>query len=127
MTMQLSTTMPNERMSTQSVIQFNSSPQAMNRPKEMNMVIGMVSAETSATRIGSSSITTMMTATTAMASSLRNFITASSTTFDWSVMLYSVMSRGRASWNSAICSFTASPIATMSLPFFISTDSSRHL
>ena len=127
MTIELSTTMPSDKMSTQSVMQFSSSPQAMNSPSEMKMVMGMVPAATSAVRSGNSSITTTMTAMTAMASSLRNFFTASSTTFDWSVMLYSVMSLGSVSSNSAIWRFTASPIATMSWPFFISTDSSRHL
>ena len=93
-TIELSTIIPRVTINAASVTVFNSMLNAWNRPKEMKMVIGIVEAATSATLIGSRSITTAITATIAMTSSRRKFFTLSSTTWLWSVMRKMVTSSG---------------------------------
>ena len=65
------------------------------------MVIGMVEAATSATRIGMSNSTTMMTATTAITSSRRKLTTESFTTFGWSVIRNSLTLGGSVGSNAS--------------------------
>ena len=56
-TIELSTIIQRVTINAASVTVFNSMLNAWNRPKEMKMVIGIVEAATSATLIGSRSIT----------------------------------------------------------------------
>ena len=86
MTMELSTIIPSDMISTASVTVLSSIPKALNSPRDMNMVMGMVDAATRATLMGSRSMTTITTATMAMTSSSRKFATLSLTTWLWSVM-----------------------------------------
>ena len=67
----------------------------------MNMVIGIVEAATNATRIGSSNITTITTATMAISNSFKKLFTLSPTTSLWSVMRNMFTSDGSSFLNSS--------------------------
>ena len=96
-------------------------------PNDEKMVIGMLRADTSATRRGMSRMTTMMTEMTDMSSSRRKFSTDSLTTLLWSVMVLMCTSPGRDCSKSSIILCTSLPIFTMSFPGRISMDRSTHL
>ena len=96
-------------------------------PTDEKMVIGMLRADTSATRRGISRMTTMMTEMTDMSSSRRKLSTDSLTTLLWSVMVLMCTSSGRDCSKSSIILCTSLPIFTMSFPGRISMDRSTHL
>ena len=95
-------------------------------PTELNMVIGIDMADTSATRRGISNTTTMITDITDISNSRRKFTTDSLTTLLWSVIMLRRTSFGSSCLKSSICLRTSLPIFTMSLPGRISTESSTH-
>ena len=125
--MELSTIIPSVTIRAARVTVFSSMPNVANMPIDMNMVTGMVDAAIRATRNGSRSITTMITAITAITNSCRKLVTLSSTTLLWSVMRSMLTSDGSSCLKSSITLFTSLPISTMLQPFFISMLSNTHL
>ncbi len=78
-TIELSTIIPKTTIKAAKVTVFSSIPINLNIPIDMNTVIGIVDAATSATLIGSKSITTITTATIAIKSSPKKLVTDSFT------------------------------------------------
>ncbi len=99
---------------------------AWKSPKEMKMVIGMVDEAIDATRIGSSSITTIITAIMAMRSSSKKLVTLSLTTFGWSVIFVILTSCGSSFSKLLSILLIFEPISVMLRPCFISTLSTKH-
>ena len=124
-TMALSTTIPNTTIKPANETVCSSTPNAYKIPIVMKMEIGMVAPATAATRKGSKSIVTIITAKMAMANSFKKCVMECPTACGISAIFATCTSGEILPFSVCNVSSTVSPKETMLLPGCISKEISR--
>ena len=125
--MELSTIIPSTTIRAASVTVFSGMPTVYMMAIDMNMLIGIEVAATTADLKGNRIIITAITIIMAMNRSRTNEVTDSSTTLGWSAMRLMETLLGSSFSNDLSTSSTCWPYSTMLKPSRISIDRMMHL